>query len=56
MAILDSRLEREQDYEGGKPAKKDLSNNGSNWSHVVFEHPAIFQTLAMEPEKKKLTT
>ncbi|XP_043704597.1 AAA-ATPase ASD, mitochondrial-like [Telopea speciosissima] len=23
------------------------------WSHVVFEHPSTFQTLAMEPEKKK---
>lgn len=22
------------------------------WSHVVFEHPATFQTLAMDPEKK----
>ncbi|PIA62398.1 hypothetical protein AQUCO_00200416v1 [Aquilegia coerulea] len=24
----------------------------SNWSHVVFDHPATFQTLAMEAEKK----
>ncbi|CAI9105943.1 OLC1v1004980C1, partial [Oldenlandia corymbosa var. corymbosa] len=23
------------------------------WSHVKFEHPAIFDTLAMEPDKKK---
>ncbi|XP_043704601.1 AAA-ATPase ASD, mitochondrial-like [Telopea speciosissima] len=25
----------------------------SLWSHVVFDHPSTFQTLAMEPEKKK---
>ncbi|OWM69785.1 AAA-ATPase At3g28580-like isoform X2 [Punica granatum] len=30
-----------------------FTNNGSSWSHVVFEHPATFQTLAMEPERKK---
>ncbi|KAK7266278.1 hypothetical protein RIF29_18920 [Crotalaria pallida] len=29
------------------------TNNGSYWSHVVFEHPATFQTLAMEPEEKE---
>lgn len=23
------------------------------WSHVVFEHPATFETMAMEPEKKQ---
>ncbi|XP_043704134.1 AAA-ATPase ASD, mitochondrial-like [Telopea speciosissima] len=27
--------------------------NKSVWSHVVFEHPSTFQTLAMDPEKKK---
>jgi chaperone BCS1 len=25
----------------------------SQWSHVVLKHPASFQTLAMDPEKKK---
>ncbi|CAI9777531.1 unnamed protein product [Fraxinus pennsylvanica] len=25
----------------------------SNWSHVVFEHPATFDTLALEPNKKE---
>ncbi|KAG7017728.1 AAA-ATPase ASD, mitochondrial, partial [Cucurbita argyrosperma subsp. argyrosperma] len=25
----------------------------SNWRHVPFEHPANFQTLAMDPEKKQ---
>ncbi|KAL8467592.1 hypothetical protein ACS0TY_031001 [Phlomoides rotata] len=33
--------------------RKLYTNNGSSWSHVSFEHPATFQTLAMEEEKKK---
>ncbi|KAK4281041.1 hypothetical protein QN277_012581 [Acacia crassicarpa] len=33
--------------------RKLYTNNGSYWSHVVFEHPATFQTLALEPEKKE---
>lgn len=33
--------------------RKLYTNNGAYWSHVVFEHPASFQTLAMEPERKK---
>ena len=33
--------------------RKLYTNNGSMWSHVVFEHPATFQTIAMEPDKKK---
>ncbi|KAL4352774.1 hypothetical protein GQ457_06G033740 [Hibiscus cannabinus] len=33
--------------------RKLYTNNGSNWSHVVFEHPATFQTLAMEPDRKE---
>ncbi|KAF5479507.1 hypothetical protein F2P56_000319 [Juglans regia] len=33
--------------------RKLYTNNGSYWSHVVFEHPATFQTLAMDPVKKK---
>ncbi|GKU97057.1 hypothetical protein SLEP1_g10240 [Rubroshorea leprosula] len=28
------------------------TNNGSRWSHVVFEHPATFDTLSMEQGKK----
>lgn len=34
--------------------RKLYTNNGSYWSHVVFEHPATFQTLAMEPEQKEI--
>nr|GEW23195.1 AAA-ATPase ASD, mitochondrial-like [Tanacetum cinerariifolium] len=33
--------------------RKLYTNNGSQWSHVVFEHPASFQTLAMDPFKKQ---
>lgn len=25
----------------------------TRWSHIVFEHPATFETLALEPKKKK---
>ncbi|XP_022637642.1 AAA-ATPase ASD, mitochondrial isoform X2 [Vigna radiata var. radiata] len=34
--------------------RKLYTNSGSYWSHVVFEHPATFQTLAMDPEKKEM--
>ncbi|KAL7092926.1 hypothetical protein ACP275_11G012000 [Erythranthe tilingii] len=33
--------------------RKLFTNNGSSWSHVAFEHPATFQTLAMDPIKKR---
>ncbi|KAL5582418.1 hypothetical protein UlMin_014860 [Ulmus minor] len=33
--------------------RKLYTNGGSYWSHVVFEHPASFQTIAMKPEKKQ---
>ncbi|XP_021905171.1 AAA-ATPase ASD, mitochondrial-like [Carica papaya] len=33
--------------------RKLYTNNGSMWSHVVFEHPATFETLALDPEKKR---
>lgn len=33
--------------------RKLYTNNGAQWSHVVFEHPASFQTLAMDPVKKQ---
>ncbi|GMY13555.1 AAA-ATPase At3g28580 [Fagus crenata] len=29
------------------------ANKRNMWSHVVFQHPASFETLAMEPHKKK---
>ncbi|CAI0453678.1 unnamed protein product [Linum tenue] len=33
--------------------RKLYTNNGSHWSHVMFEHPATFETLALEADKKK---
>ncbi|KAI9087586.1 hypothetical protein K1719_011366 [Acacia pycnantha] len=35
------------------PGYKWPSYKQTMWSHIVFEHPATFDTLAMEPEKKK---
>ncbi|KAK9925163.1 hypothetical protein M0R45_033498 [Rubus argutus] len=29
------------------------TGKGAKWSHVVFEHPATFETLAMDPKKKE---
>jgi len=34
--------------------RKLYTNSGGYWSHVVFEHPATFQTLAMDPEEKEM--
>ncbi|KAG8388603.1 hypothetical protein BUALT_Bualt02G0142700 [Buddleja alternifolia] len=36
--------------------QRKLYTNGHNmscWSHIVFEHPATFKTIAMDPEKKE---
>ncbi|KAF9670159.1 hypothetical protein SADUNF_Sadunf13G0039600 [Salix dunnii] len=33
--------------------RKLYTNSGSYWRHVVFEHPASFETIAMEADKKK---
>ncbi|KAA8530298.1 hypothetical protein F0562_005007 [Nyssa sinensis] len=35
------------------PSKSWSGSKRSMWSHVVFEHPASFQTLAMDTKKKK---
>ncbi|KAJ1688083.1 hypothetical protein LUZ63_019473 [Rhynchospora breviuscula] len=34
------------------PSSNWYNYRGSVWSHVAFEHPATFDTLAMDPEKK----
>lgn len=34
--------------------RKLYTNSGAYWSHVVFEHPATFQTLAMDPQEKEM--
>ncbi|KAI5566792.1 hypothetical protein BDE02_13G044200 [Populus trichocarpa] len=33
--------------------RKLYTNSGSYWRHVVFEHPASFESIAMEADKKK---
>ncbi|XP_030469869.1 AAA-ATPase ASD, mitochondrial-like [Syzygium oleosum] len=33
--------------------RKLYTNNGWCWTHVVFEHPATFNTLAMDPGEKQ---
>ncbi|KAF2316216.1 hypothetical protein GH714_041557 [Hevea brasiliensis] len=33
--------------------RKLYTNNSSKWNHVVFEHPATFDTLAMATKKKQ---
>ncbi|BAT76628.1 hypothetical protein VIGAN_01465900 [Vigna angularis var. angularis] len=35
------------------PGYKWPSYKQTMWSHIVFEHPATFETMALEPEKKK---
>ncbi|CAH1434419.1 unnamed protein product [Lactuca virosa] len=38
-----------------KTRQRKLHTNGigSSWSHIIFDHPSTFDTLAMHPEKKK---
>ncbi|XP_062116362.1 AAA-ATPase ASD, mitochondrial-like [Humulus lupulus] len=35
------------------PGYKWPSYKQTMWSHIVFEHPATFESMALEPEKKK---
>ncbi|KAB2633451.1 mitochondrial chaperone BCS1-B [Pyrus ussuriensis x Pyrus communis] len=35
------------------PGYKWPSYKQTMWSHIVFEHPATFETMALDPEKKK---
>jgi ATP-dependent 26S proteasome regulatory subunit len=35
------------------PSSNWYSYRSSVWSHVAFEHPATFDTIAMDPEKKR---
>ncbi|CAI8594373.1 unnamed protein product [Vicia faba] len=35
------------------PSKEWMRYMSTKWSHTSFEHPACFETLAMEPEKKE---
>lgn len=35
------------------PGYKFMSYKPTMWSHIAFEHPATFDTMAMEPDKKQ---
>ncbi|KAF9625525.1 hypothetical protein IFM89_023836 [Coptis chinensis] len=43
---------RQRKLHTNSPGYKWPSYKHSMWSHIVFEHPATFQTLAMDPIKK----
>ncbi|KAA8540905.1 hypothetical protein F0562_024957 [Nyssa sinensis] len=40
-------------YTNSSPNYRYSSHGQSMWSHIPFEHPATFETLAMEPEIKQ---
>ncbi|KAJ7970932.1 AAA-ATPase [Quillaja saponaria] len=56
-------LEEAKEIQARNSQRKLYTNNPSGswngykrrymWSHIVFEHPATFQTLAMDPKKKE---
>ncbi|XP_059451839.1 AAA-ATPase At3g28510-like [Corylus avellana] len=50
---LDHVLKEAKAMEVRNRQRKLYTNNGTTWSHVMLKHPAKFQTLAMDPEKKK---
>ncbi|KAE8021623.1 hypothetical protein FH972_007497 [Carpinus fangiana] len=52
-SYLDHVLKESKAMEVRKRQRKLYTNNGTNWSHVILKHPAKFETIAMDPEKKK---
>ncbi|XVF60447.1 hypothetical protein PTKIN_Ptkin08bG0047300 [Pterospermum kingtungense] len=46
------RDKRQRKLYCNNPSKDWNGYNQTKWSHVVFEHPATFETLAMDAEKK----
>ncbi|KAH0942645.1 hypothetical protein HID58_002282, partial [Brassica napus] len=44
---------RERKLYSNNPSQNWSGYNQTKWSHVTFEHPATFDTLAMENEKKE---
>jgi chaperone BCS1 len=52
-SYLDHILKEAKAIEVRTRQRKLYTNSDSKWSHVVLKHPASFQTLAMDPEKKK---
>lgn len=54
-AYLEHVIQRGREIQARNRQRKLYTNGHSKsyWSHIVFEHPAKFETLAMEPEKKE---
>ncbi|KAG6391724.1 hypothetical protein SASPL_149482 [Salvia splendens] len=46
-------LKRGREIQAANRQRRLYTNGKSTWTHIVFEHPAKFATLAMEPEKKE---
>ncbi|KAI3464013.1 hypothetical protein Pfo_020676 [Paulownia fortunei] len=54
-SYLEHVIKRGKEIQATNRQRKLYTNGHSKsyWSHIVFEHPAKFETLAMEPEKKE---
>ncbi|KAH6781558.1 AAA-ATPase 1 [Perilla frutescens var. hirtella] len=54
-AYLEHVITRGREIQARNRQRKLYTNGHSKsyWSHIVFEHPARFENLAMEPEKKE---
>ncbi|XP_074376784.1 AAA-ATPase At3g28510-like [Apium graveolens] len=48
-----NRKNRERRLYTNNSSTKNYSGHGKSWSSIVFKHPATFETLAMEPDKKQ---
>ncbi|CAL5185829.1 unnamed protein product [Lathyrus oleraceus] len=48
-----TRKNRQLKLYTNSPSKDWMRYMSTKWSHTTFEHPASFETLAMEPEKKE---
>ncbi|XP_007217212.2 AAA-ATPase ASD, mitochondrial [Prunus persica] len=44
---------RQRKLNVNNPSQNWYTYRGTMWSHVVFEHPATFETLALHPKKKE---
>ncbi|XP_057738118.1 AAA-ATPase At3g28580-like [Arachis stenosperma] len=52
-SYLNHVLEEARAIEMKSRELKLYANSKTKWSHIVFEHPARFETLAMDPKKKE---
>lgn len=46
-------IKRGKEIQREKRQRKLYNNGNSYWNHIVFEHPATFEKMAMDPEKKQ---